>query len=128
MSESVLPAAKPYCSAVESEYLATATAPLPSDTAFEDYKTRRRTSTSTGGSPAPTSAVNPGDYFPECSLDCLTSVVGATDCATDDFVCICLHSNQYKIYEASEKCVIDACGFEVAQSMFLHPCVEHQHD
>lgn len=55
--ETVLPAAKPYCSAVNEEYLATATAPLPSDTAFEDYKTRRTMVTSTvpTGSAAQTS-------------------------------------------------------------------------
>lgn len=56
------------------------------------------------------------DYFPECSVDCVTNVLyTSTDCAEGDFPCLCLHSNQYKIFAAAEACSIAACGYDVAQ-------------
>lgn len=57
------------------------------------------------------------DYFPECSVDCINDVLyTSTSCSEGDLVCLCLHSNQYKIYAAAQECAIAACGFDVAQS------------
>ena len=115
MLETALPAATPYCSAATSAYLATATSPLPS----EPPRTRSRTST-VESSAAPTETSPAGlkisDFFPACAVDCVEDVLyTATTCEEHDDICLCQHSNQYKIYAAAEQCVIDACGYDVAQ-------------
>lgn len=123
MIEQVLPAAKPFCAAVGAAFSSTATQPLPVDTAFNDYKTRRTQTaaetTAAATSATPTSAASDiplADYFPACAVDCISDVIfTATPCEQGDLVCACLHGNQYKIYAAAEQCAIDACGYDVAQ-------------
>lgn len=65
------------------------------------------------------------DYFPECAVDCINDVLyTATKCDEGDFVCLCLHSNQYAIYAAAEQCAIAACGYDVAQRESLTSTAE----
>ena len=69
-----------------------------------------------------TAQIKVADYFPECAVDCVNDVLGtATTSDPEDSICLCLHSNQYKIYAAAEQCAIDACGYDVAQREFSHP-------
>ncbi|RSL55661.1 hypothetical protein CEP54_009243 [Fusarium duplospermum] len=60
-------------------------------------------------------SLDKADYFPECSLDCLTEAIEkSTDCKETDSTCLCDHDNYVAIYEYTMDCVIDACGEDVA--------------
>ncbi|KAM6515663.1 hypothetical protein FALCPG4_013879 [Fusarium falciforme] len=60
-------------------------------------------------------SLDKADYFPECSLDCLTEAIEkSVECKETDSICLCDHENYEAIYEYTMDCVIDACGEDVA--------------
>ncbi|KAM0429793.1 hypothetical protein ACHAPT_006399 [Fusarium lateritium] len=60
-------------------------------------------------------SLDKADYFPECSLDCLTEAIEkSVECKETDSLCLCDHENYEAIYEYTMDCVIDACGEDVA--------------
>ncbi|KAL7948780.1 hypothetical protein V8C42DRAFT_312312 [Trichoderma barbatum] len=66
-----------------------------------------------------------GDYFPECSLDCLEQgTTSATDCSLTDAVCFCVQSNYEAIYTAELSCVLKACGPDVSVDKVLPAAVQ----
>ncbi|KAJ2904429.1 putative cfem domain-containing protein [Zalerion maritima] len=70
-------------------------------------------------------AQSPGDYFPECALDCLDSAVSSvTDCTVDDSSCQCEDANQSAIQTAATSCIIEACGSDVAINEVLPAAAE----
>ncbi|KND86890.1 hypothetical protein TOPH_08471 [Tolypocladium ophioglossoides CBS 100239] len=60
------------------------------------------------------------DYFPKCSLDCLSEAIkSATNCSLDDAVCMCVQKNYEAIYNAGVNCVLQACGPDEAVGKVL---------
>ena len=51
------------------------------------------------------------DALPECAADCLEDgISNATDCDLDDGDCVCEVDNYRNTYDASQACVLQACG------------------
>ncbi len=61
------------------------------------------------------SAQSISDAVPDCAVKCLQEGIGAaTDCAVDDGDCICEVDNYRSTYDASNACVLQACGADRA--------------
>lgn len=61
------------------------------------------------------SAQSPGDFIPECALECLEQAAAAvTDCGEGDYECRCEPANQSALRIEATPCVIEECGADVA--------------
>ncbi|KAL1899621.1 hypothetical protein Cpir12675_001391 [Ceratocystis pirilliformis] len=64
---------------------------------------------------ATTTSLDVTDYFPSCSLDCLSQAVSnSSSCSLSDSVCMCTNAIDENLAVKTNSCMIKDCGSTVA--------------